>query len=247
MKFLIHSSLALLALAALNSCSSRLSEAELAAISTVSVPKAPFAPASYKHPSVFEYRADGRSPHDGVGLMGGLIGMTAADNDLAGYLIGEMVGDAVGHGIAANEKTTFQKNYGTYYSSLRGKVPSDLTSMVTKRVEAQVKANPFFGLRLKDQGRHQFSVRIKHHFLSRNGSDPRNQQPLMSAYVQLEVALYGPGLRALYTGTYLGKSRIAMDIPTLASSKFISRDAFREAVNDACKKFADELRTKSGR
>ena len=247
MKFLIHTSLALLALAALNSCSSRLSEAELAAILTVSVPKATLAPNSYKHPSVFEYRDDGRSPHDGVGLMGGLIGVTAADNDLAGYLIGEMVGDAVGHVIAANEKTTFKKNYGIYYSSLLGKVPSDLTTMVTKRVEAQVKANPFFGPRLKDQGNHQFSVQIKHHFLSRNGSDPRNQQPLMSAYVQLEVTLHGPGLRVIYTGTYLGKSRIAMDIPTLASSKFISRDAFREAVNDACKKFAYELRAKSGR
>ncbi|MDB4730846.1 hypothetical protein OAF13_02220 [Akkermansiaceae bacterium] len=247
MKFLIHTSLALLALVALNSCCSALSKAELAAISKVSVPKATLASDSYKDPSVFEYSDDGRSPHDGVGLMGALIGMTAADNDLGGYLIGEMVGDAVGHGIAANEKTTFKKKYGTYYSSLRGKVPSDLTSMVTKGIEAQVRANPFFGPRLKGQGRHQFSVRIKHHFLSRNGSDPRNQQPLMSAYVQLEVALYGPGLRALYTGTYLGKSRIAMDIPTLASSKFISRDAFREAVNDACKKFADELRTKSGR
>ena len=78
MKFLIHSSLTLLALAALNSCSSRLSEAELAAISSVSVPKATLAPASYKHPSVFEYREHGRSPHDGVGLMGALIGMTAA-------------------------------------------------------------------------------------------------------------------------------------------------------------------------
>ena len=247
MKFLIHTSLALLALVAFNSCCSGLSKAELAAISNVSVAKATLASDPYKDPSVFEYRDDGRSPHDGVGLMGALIGMTAADNDLAGYLIGEMVGDAVGHGIAANEKTTFKKKYGTHYSSLRGRVPSDLTSMVTKGVEAQVKANPFFGPRLKDQGSHQFSVRIKHHFLSRNGSDPRNQQPLMSAYVQLEVALYGPGLRALYTGTYLGKSRIAMDIPTLASSKFISRDAFREAVNDACKKFAYELRTKSGR
>ena len=38
-----------------------------------------------------------------------------------------------------------------------------------------------------------------------------------------------------------------MDIPTLSFNKFISRDAFREAVNDACKKFAYKLRTKSGR
>lgn len=104
--------------------------------------------------------------------MGALIGMTTADDDLSGYLIGEMVGDAVGHGIAANEKTTFKKNYGPYYSSLRGRVPKDLTSMVTKGVEAQVNANPFFGPRLKDQGSHQFSMRNKHHFLSRNRSDP---------------------------------------------------------------------------
>ena len=38
-----------------------------------------------------------------------------------------------------------------------------------------------------------------------------------------------------------------MDIPTLSFNKFISRDAFCEAVNDTCKKFAHELRTKSGR
>ena len=38
-----------------------------------------------------------------------------------------------------------------------------------------------------------------------------------------------------------------MDIPTLSFNKFISRDALCEAVNDAYKKFAHELRTKSGR
>ena len=34
----------------------------------------------------------------------------------------------------------------------------------------------------------------------------------MNAYVQLEVTLYGHGLRVLCTGTYLGKSRTAMDL-----------------------------------
>ena len=54
MKFLIHSSLALLPLVALNSCCSEINKAELAAISAVPVPRTTFAPASSKHPSVFE-------------------------------------------------------------------------------------------------------------------------------------------------------------------------------------------------
>jgi len=244
MKLLI---LSFLALAFLNSCSSGLNKAELAAISSVSVSKASFAPASYKHPNVFEQGDDGRSVRSSASSLGSLLGVATANDDLAGYLVGGILGNAVGHGIAENQKTSFKQNYGRYYSSLRGKVPADLTALVTKGVEAQVRANPFFGPRLKNQGSHQFSLRIKHHYLSRYGNDPRNQQPLMSAYVELEVALYGPGRRVLYTGTYLGKSRIAMDIPTLASSKQLTRDAYREAVNDACKKFASELRTKSGR
>ncbi len=244
---IISSALALLALLGFNSCSSGLGNAELAAITSVSVPKATLAPASYEHPNAFEIGDDGRAIQSGTGSMGSLIGMASSNNHLGGYLVGGILGQAVGHGIANNQKTNFRQSYGRYFSSLRGKVPSDLTAMVTSGVKAGVKANPFFGPRLQEQSSHQFSVRVKRHLLSRYGNNSRTGQALMCAYVELEVALYGPGRRVLYTGTCLGKSRTSMDIPTLASSKFISRDIYREAVNDACQKFARDLRSKAGR
>ena len=179
--------------------------------------------------------------------MGSLIGMASSNNDLGGYLIGGILGEAVGHGIAKNRHTNFRHSYGRYFSSLRGKVPSDFTSIVTSGIKSHVKANPFFGPRLRESGSHQFTVSVKRHSLSRYGSNTHTGHPLMKAYVELEIVLYGPGRRVLYHTTFLGKSRTSMDIPSLAGSRILSRDIYREAVNDACNKFAQDLRKRSGR
>ena len=246
MKSLLLCSIALFALVSLNSCSSGLGRSELSAISSVSVRQATIAPASYGHPSAFEHGDNGRSVQSGTGAMGSIIGMASSNNDFGGYLIGGILGQAVGHGIAKNQHTNFRHSYGRYFSSLRGKVPGDLTNIVTSGIKSHVKANRFFGPRLRDQGSHQFTVSVKRHSLSRYGSNSHTGHPLMSAYVELEVVLYGPGRRVLYHKTFLGKSRSAIDIPTLANNSNVSRNIYREAVMDACNKFARDLRRQSG-
>jgi len=212
----------------LSSCASKFTAAQREALSTVAV-----APVSVKSDAYSEPYGGDRGAASNAALTGTSSGTGA---------IGGVVGSLVGESIAASQNGIFKAKNKQYFPAIKGNTP-EISGPIGKKLGADLKADPFFGSRLRESSPNQITGNVTSYGLVRSGKGGDGNL-LMTPRVIIDLALRDAGGKKLVGRNYVGTG-YNHPVTKYASDAGETRTGYEMAIRVAIDQFTSELSRKS--
>ena len=212
----------------LSSCASKFTPAQRDALSTVAISKGTLGEDAYEDP------------------YGGDVAMRNNSSNVHGAgALGPLVGLAIGSAVAGTQNNMFVgKNQG-YFPAVKKNMPNNLGEVMTAKLKASLKNDPFFSKRLKDSSPNTVTSEITSTRLirlSKNSSGELLFTPEVYATIELKDSA---GKNLAGGGSYIGHGTDTYTVAEYAASPEKLRKAYDGAIQSAVTQFMTLLATKT--
>ncbi len=209
------------------SCASKFSAAQREALSTVAIAKTEMGPDAYQEPYGGDEEARDRAARSGG----------------SGGAIGVLIASAVANGISGTQNSMFHKKCASCFPAIQRNTPNNLNVTVHDGLRRAMKADHFFGPRLRESSGNVVTSTVTSYNLKRVSKE--GDELLFSPRVDVHFALKDATGKELFVTTCQGVAGSQARITEYANSPAKSKTGYYQATNNAVDAFMAELAKKT--